>query len=102
LPGLIYGENHAYSHPLTGSGYEATVSQIKREDLAKYHQTWFKPDHSTLIIVGDVTMKEVKPEVEKVFKNWMPGNVPKKISLKFHSGSSRPFISLTDQKLLSQ
>ena len=78
LPGLIYGENHAYSHPLTGSGYEATVSQIKREDLAKYHQTWFKPDHSTLIIVGDVTMKEVKPEVEKVFKNWMPGNVPKK------------------------
>ena len=78
LPGLIYGENHAYGHPLTGSGYEATVSQIKREDLVKYHKTWFKPNHSTLIIVGDITMKEVKPEVEKVFKNWAAGDVPKK------------------------
>ena len=78
LPGLIYGENHAYGHPLTGSGYEATVSQIKREDLVKYHKTWFKPNHSTLIIVGDTTMKEVKPEVEKVFKNWAAGDVPKK------------------------
>ena len=78
LPGLIYGQNHAYGHPLTGSGYEAMVSQLKREDLVKYHQTWFKPNHATLIIVGDVTMKEVKPEVEKVFKNWIAGDVPKK------------------------
>jgi zinc protease len=78
LPGLIYGENHAYGQPLTGSGYEATVSQIKRDDLVKYHQTWFKPNHSTLIIVGDVTMMDIKPEIEKIFKSWKAGDVPKK------------------------
>ena len=51
--GLLYGPGHAYGNPLTGSGTEESVSKMKRGDLVKVHQTWFKPNTATLIVVGD-------------------------------------------------
>jgi zinc protease len=76
--GLLYGPGHAYSNPLTGSGTEESVSRLKREDLIKFHQTWFKPNSSTLIVVGDTTMAEIKPKLEKLFQGWQRGDVPAK------------------------
>ncbi len=78
FPGLLYGPQHAYGNPLTGSGTEASVSKLTREDLAKFHDTWFKPNNSTLIIVGDTTLSEVTPKLEKLFDGWKSGSVPKK------------------------
>lgn len=78
LPKLYFGEGHAYSLPLTGSGYEETVEKISRDDLTKYHQTWYKPNNATLVVVGDVTMNELLPKLEKALKDWKSGDVPKK------------------------
>jgi zinc protease len=78
FPGLLYGPGHAYGNPLTGSGTEASVSKLTRADLAKFHDTWFKPDDSTLIVVGDTTLGELTPKIEKLFEGWKPGDVPKK------------------------
>lgn len=78
LPELMYGKNHAYSLPLTGSGTEESIAAISRDDLIKYHQTWFKPNKATLIIVGDTTLAEIKPKLEKLFADWTPGDTPQK------------------------
>ncbi len=78
VPSLIYGPSHAYGNPYTGSGYEATVKTITRQDLEKFHQTWFKPNNATLVVVGDIAMAELKPLLEKSFKSWKSGSVPKK------------------------
>ena len=78
LPALIYGQGHAYSEPWTGSGTAASVSKLTREDMVRFHQSWFKPDHSTLVVVGDTTMAEVRPKLEKLFAAWKPGETPKK------------------------
>jgi zinc protease len=78
LPGLLYGKGHAYAVPLTGSGTEAAVQRMTREDLLKYHSTWFKPNNATLLVVGDTTLAEVRPLLEKAFAGWKPGAVPKK------------------------
>lgn len=78
FPGLLYGANHAYGAPLTGSGTEASVSKLTREDLAKFHDTWFKPDHATLIVVGDTTLGELTPKLEKLFDGWKRGAIPAK------------------------
>jgi zinc protease len=78
LPKLVFGENHAYGLPFTGSGYENTVARITREDLVKFHQSWFKPNHSTLIVVGDISLPEIKPKLEKIFSSWKPGDIPQK------------------------
>src|SRR6267142_5642777 len=78
MPSLLYGQDHAYGNPLTGSGTTASVSKMTREDLVKFHDTWFKPNNATLIIVGDTTLSEVTPKLEKLFSGWKAGNVPKK------------------------
>jgi zinc protease len=78
FPPLIFGAGHAYGLPFTGSGYEDTVSKMERQALVKYHDTWFKPNHATLIVVGDTTLDEIKPLLEARFKGWAKGDVPKK------------------------
>jgi zinc protease len=78
FPVLLYGSEHAYGIPLTGSGTEESVSRLKREDLAQFHRTWFKPNNASLIIVGATTLAEVTPKLERLFGGWRPGEVPKK------------------------
>ena len=75
---LLYGGEHAYGNPLTGSGTEASVQQMTRENLVEYHETWFKPNNATLIVVGATTMDEIRPKLERLFRDWQPGDVPQK------------------------
>ncbi|MGA3040382.1 MAG: pitrilysin family protein, partial [Bryobacteraceae bacterium] len=78
FPGLLYGPQHAYGNPLTGSGTEASVSKLARQDLVKFHDTWFKPNDATLIVVGDTTLAELTPKLEKLLDGWKSGPTPKK------------------------
>jgi zinc protease len=78
VPTLIYGKGHPYAVPFTGTGTEASVSKMTREDLVKFHETWFKPNNATLLVVGDTTIQEIKPKLEKLLASWKPGDVPQK------------------------
>jgi len=78
LPALLYGAGHAYAVPFTGSGTAATVAAIVREDVATFHRSWFKPGNATLVVVGDTSLAELKPKVERLFGGWARGEVPKK------------------------
>jgi zinc protease len=78
FPGLLYGPGHAYSNPWTGSGTEESTARIRREDLIRFHQAWFKPNHSTLVVVGATTMAEIRPKLERLFASWNSGGVPTK------------------------
>jgi zinc protease len=78
MPTLLYGRDHAYAEPWTGSGTAATVAKLTRADMVKFHDTWFKPGNATLIVVGDTTMAEIRPKIERLFAAWKPGETPKK------------------------
>jgi zinc protease len=78
LPGLMFGKNHAYGNPMTGSGTEGSIQSMTRADLVKFHTTWVKPNNATLLVVGSTTMKEILPKLEKLFRGWKPGDVPAK------------------------
>ncbi len=78
FPRLVYPAGHAYANPMTGSGFEADVASIRRADLVAFHRTWFRPDHATLVVVGDATLEEIVPRLEKRFASWRPGDVPAK------------------------
>ena len=67
LPALLYGKGHAYAEPWTGTGTPASVAKLTREDMAKFHAAWFKPNHSTLLVAGDTTLAEMQPKLEKLF-----------------------------------
>jgi len=78
LPALLFGEQHAYSAPFSGSGSEQSVASITVEDLKTYHQTWFKADNATLIVVGDIDLDELVPAAEKALSALPAGAVPSK------------------------
>jgi zinc protease len=78
FPPLVYGERHAYGMPLTGSGTEQSVNAMTRDDLVKFHETWFKPNKATLVVVGDITLEELRPKVERLFRGWRRGETPQK------------------------
>jgi zinc protease len=78
MPTLLYGKDHPYALPFTGTGTEASVSKMTRADLAKFHEAWFKPNNATLLVVGDTTLADLKPKLEKLFASWKPGDVAKR------------------------
>ena len=78
LPALLYGKGHSYGNSLTGSGTEESVAKLTREDLVKFHQTWFRPNNGTLVVVGDTTLAELTPKLEKLFAGWQKHDVPAK------------------------
>ena len=78
LPRILYGEGHAYSNPLTGSGTEESVGALDVDALRAFHDTWFRPNNATLIAVGDIAMDELLPAIEARFAGWETGDVPAK------------------------
>jgi zinc protease len=96
LPPLLFGSDHAYGTPLTGSGTEENVNKLQREDAIRFHQTWFKPNNGTLIIVGDTTLEEIKPKLERLFKGWSEAEVPVK-KLSHVPRPAKPRIYLVDK-----
>ncbi len=76
LPGLLFTADHPYSQPLTGSGTEEVVRSLGQQDLTGFHSTWFKPNNATLVVVGDITLAEITPKLEKAFAGWRTGSVP--------------------------
>ncbi len=78
FPQLVYAPDHAYSIPFTGSGTLASVESMTRADLVRFHETWFRPNNATMIVVGDTTLAEVRPLLEKYFARWKPAEVPHK------------------------
>ncbi|MCA8889537.1 MAG: insulinase family protein, partial [Parvularculaceae bacterium] len=80
LPPLIYGENHAYGVPFTGSGTVDSINSLSRDDLTNFHRTWLRPDNATIFVTGDATLASIKPQLERAFGGWRApsGEIPAK------------------------
>jgi zinc protease len=96
FPAYLYGKNHAYGNPLTGSGTNASVSKLTRAEVEKFHQTWFKANNATLVIVGGTTLSEITPKLEQLFKGWQKGEVPKK-NVGQVAQQTKPLVYLMDR-----
>jgi zinc protease len=69
-PLLLYGAGHPYAIPSSGTGTEASISALQREDMTAWLKDWVRPDNATLVIVGDTTLAEIQPKLEAVFGGW--------------------------------
>mgnify|MGYP003633720608 CR=1 FL=1 len=69
---MKYGKKHPYGEIETSESVETVTA-----DMCKaFYNTYFKPNVSYLIIVGDISKKEAQPMVEKYFGSWAKGDVP--------------------------
>jgi zinc protease len=69
---IIYGA-HPYGRQLSGT--EASVKNLKRDDLVGFYESTYRPNNAVLIVVGDVDAKTLVPKLEKAFADWKPGKV---------------------------
>ncbi len=70
LPPEIYGADHAYGVPFTGSGTVDSIESLTREDLARFHDTWLRPSNATIFVAGDTDLDEITPLLERAFGDW--------------------------------
>lgn len=69
---LLYGDKHPYGEITT----EATVEGITQEQAKAFYNTYFKPNVSYLVVVGDITPADAKKMANKYLGSWKRGDVP--------------------------
>ena len=69
----IYGTSHPASLIVPPS---ESINKVSTKDLMDFHAKYYRPNNAILAIVGDVTMKEIMPKLEKAFGDWQKGDVP--------------------------
>ena len=55
------------------------IKKITPADLMRFNDQNYVPNNSMLAIVGDVTLKEILPKLEKAFGDWKTGAAPKTV-----------------------
>ncbi len=90
----IYGE-HPYGVSILGT--EDTVSQLDRETLQQYHQTYFRPDNLTISISGRITKEETVRLVEEVFGDWQIPSTKLRLDLPL-AINSQPSVEVIQQE----
>jgi zinc protease len=69
---VLYGENHPYGRTTD----EKSLKAIKREDLVKFYETYYRPNNAVLVVTGDVDTKTLLPKLEKALSSWKSAEVP--------------------------
>lgn len=70
---LNFTEKHPYGENMT----EESLKNITLDKCNNYYKTYFRPNVAYLAIVGDVTLAEIKPMIEKYFGPWQMATVPR-------------------------
>ncbi len=98
VPGLVFGAGHPYAAPRTGSGTEAAIASLTRADLEAYHANALRPQDATLVVVGDTTLAEIVPVLEKHFGDWKAaGKANGTAAIAPVAAARKPRVFLVDQ-----
>lgn len=98
LPSMLYGAGHPYSIPHSGTGTEESIQSLGRNDLIAFQKAWMRPENATMIVVGDTTLKEIVPLLDKHFGDWKgEGIAPERPAVPLAQRPSKVRVFLVDQ-----
>ena len=90
----LYGTTNPFSR--IGLASAATMETIGRDDLVRFHSAYYRPNNTTLIVVGDVHATDVVALATKAFGSWERAQVPEALSRTAH-GRPRTTLYLADR-----
>jgi len=70
----LYGPSHPYGR--VAAGTPASLQAMTADELRRFHATCFVPNNAAVIVVGDVSLEDLKPRLERLFGAWGRGTVP--------------------------
>jgi len=97
MPELLYGKDHPYGMPMSGSGEEDIVKTLTVKDVRDFHQRWLRPNNATIVVSGNITMPELIEKLEKRFDKWQKADVPKKVIPEVKTATATNKIFLIDR-----
>ncbi|AMN48235.1 hypothetical protein ACG33_14235 [Steroidobacter denitrificans] len=90
--GAVYGEHPGrYVTPP-----ESVLRAVTREELAGYHDAYYRPNNVILVVHGDLTLEELIMRLEKAFGAWQKAESPP-VSLPDLSPPGKPGVVLIDR-----
>ncbi len=75
----LYGDHPYGYNPL---GTLATILEMKRDALLRFHMDHYAPNNIVIAVVGDIEANEARAMVEENFKGFKPHELPKKPEFK--------------------
>ena len=96
FPVLYKNSRYAERLPI---GDTAIIKNAAKETLKRYYKDWYRPDLMSLIVVGDVNVKEIEDEIKKrfgVLKN--PVNARERDDFEVHGHRETLVSIVTDQE----
>jgi len=91
---VLYGDQ-PYGRQLTGD--EKTVKAMDRDDLVKFYDAYYRPNNSTLIVVGDVQTADITARLEKAFAEWKSGGAAASTTVAEQRMAAKPGIYFVDK-----
>lgn len=68
---VLYGE-----HPYGRLETQASLEAISRDDVATFHNTWYRPDGALFVVAGAVDADDISARLEDAFRGWTPAARP--------------------------
>lgn len=68
----LWGDEHPRGWPMSSR----TIDAIQRGDMVTWHRRWFAPNNAILAVAGDVDVKKLRFELDRVFRWWPKRKVP--------------------------
>jgi len=71
---IVFGNEHPYGRSSNGS--EQSIKSFTTDDLKNFYTTYYRPNNSTLIVVGDVNAQDIIAKLESAMGRWEKKDVP--------------------------
>jgi zinc protease len=63
-----------YGHPTEGT--KESLPRLTGSSVVRFHREFFRPNHSILVTVGDITLEELRSKIIPALEKWPAGEAP--------------------------
>lgn len=74
FPAIVFGSTHPYGRPLNGT--DSSTALLSRARVRRFYDTVYRPNGAQVLVVGDVTLAEIRRLIDQRFGSWARGDVP--------------------------
>ncbi len=82
--------------PLLRETTPKTVSSLKYEDIQSFYGKTFRPDLTTIAVIGDITAEEARPVIERYFGSWRASGAKPNVVLPAVPGNKAGALNVPD------